>query len=74
MITFEQVRDAVTESLCSDEELTPKTRLIELCDSLDTAQLILDLEDAFKVEIPDDDLHKIFTLSDIVDYVNRKLA
>jgi acyl carrier protein len=42
-------------------------------DSLETAQLILELEDLFKIEIPDDDAEKLFTVGDAVRYAETHL-
>lgn len=42
-------------------------------DSMETAQLILELEDLFKIEIPDDDVQKLFTVGDAVRYAESRL-
>ncbi len=38
--------------------------------SLDTVELVMAFEDAFGVEIPDEDAEKIRTVRDAIDYVN----
>ncbi len=38
-------------------------------DSLDVVELVMALEEAFDLEIPDDDAEKIRTVKDIVDYL-----
>lgn len=43
-------------------------------DSLDTMELTLGLEDHFGIEIPDQDLEGLTTVSDAVGLVERKLA
>lgn len=43
-------------------------------DSLDTMELTLGLEERFGIEIPDQDLEGLATVSDAVGLVERKLA
>ena len=38
-------------------------------DSLDLVELIMEMEDRFKLKIPDEDAEKISTVGDAVDYV-----
>lgn len=38
-------------------------------DSLDLVELIMELEEAFGLEIPDEDQEKIKTVKDVVDYI-----
>jgi len=41
-------------------------------DSLDTAELVMAFEEAFDIEIPDDDAEKIMKVKDAVDYISGK--
>lgn len=67
MTTFEKVREVV--HLETGETVTPDTRLVTLVsDSLEMASLVLELEAATGKEIPDEDLQKLFTVQDVVDY------
>jgi acyl carrier protein len=43
-------------------------------DSLDVFTLLFELENAFKISIPDDDVRSIKTVSDIVEGVKKLLA
>ncbi len=43
-------------------------------DSLDVVELIMGFEDAFGIEIPDEDAEKISTVKDAVDYIENKLS
>ena len=73
MTTFERVRHVVAESLGMHEsEITDKSSLRAdlAADSLEIAQLIIELEDEFHCEIPDDDAENIFTIADIVKYAD----
>lgn len=40
-------------------------------DSLDIVELVMELEDEFDVNIPDEDAEKIQTLGDAVKYINE---
>lgn len=41
-------------------------------DSLDTVELVMALEEAFGVEIPDEDAEKIATVGNAIDYIKAK--
>jgi acyl carrier protein len=40
-------------------------------DSLDTVELVMAFEEAFDIEIPDEDAEKIRTVSDAVEYIGK---
>ena len=40
-------------------------------DSLDTVELVMAFEEAFELEIPDEDAEKIRTVQDAVDYISK---
>lgn len=70
----ERVLATVAESLGIDRsEVTPESSLVSLgADSMDQAQLILDLEEACHVEILDDDFPKLVTVHDLMAYVDSR--
>ena len=74
VVTFEQVRDAVAESLgIEPKDITPRSSFVALgADSMDLAQLMIDLEDSLGIEIPDDDVPKLVTVQNVLDYVNPR--
>jgi acyl carrier protein len=43
-------------------------------DSLDTVELVMALEEAFDIEIPDEEAEKIATVQDAVNYIEQKKA
>ena len=43
------------------------------CDSLDTVELVMSLEEEFDCEIPDDQAENITTVQQAIDYVNNNL-
>lgn len=57
------------------ESITLETNLQEMgIDSLDVFSLLFELENAFKISIPDDDVRSIKTVNDIVEGVKKLLA
>ncbi len=72
---FEQVKDALVESLNIDGEgITLESRLKEdlEIDSLAAVELSLDLETEFDVEISDEELAALVTVEDIVKLIESK--
>ena len=39
-------------------------------DSLDTVELIMEIEDEFGIEVPDDEAEKMFTVADVYNYLD----
>jgi acyl carrier protein len=71
---FEKVRAIIAKQLdIPEENITEETRLIDdlKADSLDVVELIMDLEQEFNVEIPDDELPNIRTVADILGYIAK---
>ncbi len=71
----EKVKEIIAEQLDVDaEEVTSDASFIEDlgADSLDTAELVMAFEEAFDIEIPDNDAEKIQKVKDAVDYIKNK--
>lgn len=73
MGVFEKVKVIVVEQLGVDEAtITPETSFEELnADSLDIVELIMALEEAFDLDIPDEEAEKIRTVGDAVNYITE---
>ena len=70
----EKVKQIISEQLGVDEaEVTPSASFVDDlgADSLDTVELVMAFEEAFDIEIPDEDAEKIRTVSDAVDYIGK---
>ena len=72
--TTEKVKQIVSEQLGVDEgEVTPSAAFVDDlgADSLDTVELVMAFEEAFEIEIPDEDAEKIRTVQDAIDYIGK---
>ncbi len=70
----EKVKQIIAEQLGVDEnEITPSSSFVDDlgADSLDTVELVMALEEAFDVEISDEDAEKIRTVQDAIDYIDK---
>jgi acyl carrier protein len=69
----EKVKQIIVEQLGVDEgEVTNASFVDDLgADSLDTVELVMAFEEAFDIEIPDEDAEKIRTVQDAVDYIGK---
>jgi acyl carrier protein len=70
----DKVKRIIGEKLGVDEsEVTPKASFVDDlgADSLDQVELVMALEEAFSLEIGDEDAEKIRSVQDAVDYVEK---
>jgi acyl carrier protein len=68
----DSVKQIIVDQLGVDEaEVTPNASFIDDlgADSLDTVELVMAFEEAFDIEIPDEDAENIRTVQDAVAYV-----
>ena len=76
--TIEQrIKDIIIEQLgVTAEQVTPEAKFIEDlgADSLDTVELVMALEEAFDIEIPDEAAEGITTVGDAVKFIQDKQA
>jgi acyl carrier protein len=70
-----KIRDIVVEELgVSGEKVTEEARFIEDlgADSIGVMELVMKMEEAFDIQIPDQDIEKIRTVRDAIDYILSK--
>lgn len=70
----EKVKQIIVEQLGVDEaEVTPTASFVDDlgADSLDTVELVMAFEEAFDIEIPDEDAEKIKSVQDAVSYITE---
>lgn len=72
VVSFEKVKEIIVEQLGVDEkDVVMEASFIDDlgADSLDIVELIMALEEAFDLEIPDKDAEKIQSVGDAVEYI-----
>lgn len=73
----QQVRNIVAEQLGVDlaEVRADASILDDLgADSLDVVEMVMSLEEAFDIEVPDEDVEEMRTVSDVERYITRAVA
>jgi acyl carrier protein len=73
----DKVREIIVEQLgVTPEQVVPEASFIDDlgADSLDTVELVMAFEDAFSLEIPDEDAEKLQRVGDAIEYLKSKLA
>ena len=72
-MTFDTIRDIVVEQLgVAADMVQMDTNLMKdlEADSLDAVEIILGVEEAFGLDIPDEEAEKFETVKDLVEYVD----
>ena len=76
----QSVEERVVNIVCdqlgtSRDKISPETSFINDlgADSLDTVELVMEFEDEFGINIPDEDAEKIQTVGDAVKYIQEKM-
>ena len=70
--TLEKVTEIIIDKLGVDKsKITPEAKFIDDlgADSLDTVELIMQFEEEFEIEIPDDDAEKILSVNQAITYI-----
>ncbi len=74
--TSSRVRKIIVERLgVDDEDVTSEASFVDDlgADSLDTVELVMAFEEAFDIQIPDEDAEKILTVQNAVDYIKQRV-
>jgi acyl carrier protein len=72
----DKVKQIIMEKLgVSEEQVTPEASFIDdlNADSLDIVELVMELEDAFGLEIPDEDAEKLRTVQNAIEYLSGRV-
>lgn len=72
---FEKVKEVIADKLNAEGvEITEATSFKDdlNADSLDLFELVMALEDEFGTEIPSEDLEKLSTVGDVLNYLTEK--
>ena len=73
--TLEKIQEIIIDKLSVDQnKITENAKFIDDlgADSLDTVELIMQFEEEFEIEIPDEDAEKILSVKQALDYIESK--
>lgn len=71
----EKVKEIIIKQMgVNKDQVAPETSFVNDlgADSLDTVELVMELEDAFDMNIPDEDAEKIQTVGDAINYIKER--
>ena len=74
MSTFDKIKEVIIDKLGVEEDsIKSEAHFVNDlgADSLDTVELIMEFEEEFGIEIPDDDAEKITTVGSAVEYIEK---
>jgi|TARA_B100000131_G_C17672368_1_gene432951 acyl carrier protein len=74
MSTFDKIKEVIIDKLGVEESAIVKEAhfVDDLgADSLDTVELIMEFEEEFGIEIPDEDAEKITTVASALEYIEK---
>jgi len=73
---YDKIKEIIIDKLgIEDNKITMEAKFIDDlgADSLDTVELIMQFEEEFGIEIPDDDAESLLSVGQAVDYISNKL-
>ena len=72
----ERVKKGVEDQLSvNQDQITPEASFIDDlgADSLDQVELVMDFEDKFEIDIPDEDAEKMRTVGEAISYLKERM-
>ena len=73
---YNKIKEIIIDKLSvEDSKITMESNFIDDlgADSLDTVELIMQFEEEFSIEIPDDEAEGLLSVGQAVDYIKNKL-
>ena len=73
---YDKIKEIIIDKLGIDNgKITTDAKFIDDlgADSLDTVELIMQFEEEFGIEIPDEDAESLLSVGQVVDYITNKL-
>jgi len=76
-MVFEKIKEILAEQLDIEnaESITLDSLLVEYlgADSLDSIDIVMSVEDEFKLEVPDEVIEAMTSVADIVNYIENNM-
>ena len=76
-MVFEKIKEILAEQLDIEnaESITMDSLLVEDlgADSLDSIDIVMSVEDEFKIEVPDEVIEAMNSVADIVNYIENNM-
>ncbi|MDP7034469.1 MAG: acyl carrier protein [Planctomycetota bacterium] len=79
-MTREEIEEKVKQIVCQHMDVDPEKVSRETsfindlgADSLDTVELVMEFEETFDLNIPDEDAEKIQTVGTAIDYIEERI-
>ena len=75
-MTFEKVKEIIMDTINCSEEITLEANLKDDLgiDSLDSMELMMAVEDAYGITVPEEELPNLTSVKAIVEYVDKNVA
>jgi len=76
-MVFERIQELLAGQLNIDKKkITRESHIINdlKADSLDIVEMLIALEDEFKISVPDEDAKNLLVIGDLADYVEKKIS
>jgi len=73
---YDKVKEIIIDKLgINGDKITMESNFIDDlgADSLDTVELIMQFEEEFSIEIPDEEAENLVSVGQAVDYINNKM-
>ncbi len=71
-----RIKEIIVDKLgVNEEQITMEAKFIDDlgADSLDTVELIMQFEEEFGIEIPDEDAEKLLSVQEALDYISKQI-
>lgn len=76
-MTFEKLKEIIMDTInCSEDKITLEANLKDELgiDSLDSMELMMAVEDAYGISVPEEELPNLTSVKSIVDYIDNNVA
>ena len=73
---YDKIKEIIIDKLgVQDSKINMESKFVDDfgADSLDTVELIMQFEEEFSIEIPDEDAESLLSVSQAVEYISAKL-